>query len=76
MELHESASVGKLIEELSKKGLKIEHYSNSDKPLFELVEGDGEKATVHPIFAIPEILAKVLEIGRKGMTIQRFKGLG
>ena len=76
VELHESASVGKLIEELSKKGLKIEHYSNSDKPLFELVEGDGEKAAVHPLFAIPEILAKVLEIGRKGMTIQRFKGLG
>ena len=76
VELHESASVGKLIDELGKKGLKIEHYSNSDKPLFELVEGDGEKATVHPLFAIPEILAKVLEIGRKGMTIQRFKGLG
>jgi len=76
VELHESASVAKLIAELAKKGLKIEHYSNSDKPLFELVEGDGEKATVHPLFAIPEILAKVLEIGRKGMTIQRFKGLG
>ena len=76
VELHESASVGKLIEELGKKGLKIEHYSNSDKPLFELIEGDGDKATVHPLFAIPEILAKVLEIGRKGMTIQRFKGLG
>ncbi len=76
VELHESASVAKLISELDKKGLKIEHYSNSDKPLFELLEGDGEKATVHPLFAIPEILGKVLEIGRKGMTIQRFKGLG
>jgi DNA gyrase subunit B len=31
---------------------------------------------VHPVFSIPEILAKVLEIGRKGMQIQRFKGLG
>jgi len=76
VELHESASVAKLIAELAKKGLKIEHYSNSDKPLFELIEGDGEKATVHPLFAIPEIFAKVLEIGRKGMSIQRFKGLG
>ncbi len=76
VELHESAAVAKLMTELGRKGLKLEHYSNSDKPLFELVEGDGEKATVHPLFAIPDILAKVLEIGRKGMTIQRFKGLG
>jgi DNA gyrase subunit B len=76
VELHESAAVAKLISELGKKGLKLEHYANSDQPLFELVEGDGEKATIHPLFAIPEILAKVLEIGRKGMTIQRFKGLG
>ena len=76
VELHESAAVAKLITELDKKGLKLEHYANSDKPLFELMEGDGEKAAIHPLFAIPEILAKVLEIGRKGMTIQRFKGLG
>ena len=76
VELHESAAVAKLMTELGRKGLKLEHYSNSDKPLFELVEGDGDKATVHPLFAIPDILAKVLEIGRKGMTIQRFKGLG
>jgi DNA gyrase subunit B len=62
--------------ELSKKGLKLEHFSNSDQPLFEIVEGDGEKATTHPLFTIPEILQKVIEIGRKGMTIQRFKGLG
>jgi DNA gyrase subunit B len=76
VELHESNAVSKLIAELSKKGLKIEHYSSGDKPLFELVEGDGDKSQTHPVFGIPQILAKVLEIGRKGMTIQRFKGLG
>jgi DNA gyrase subunit B len=76
VELHESSSVAKLMDELAKKGLKVEHYSNSDKPLFEIIEGDGDKATIHPLFSIPEILSKVLEIGRKGMTIQRFKGLG
>ena len=31
---------------------------------------------VHSVFSVPEILAKVLEIGKKGMQIQRFKGLG
>ena len=76
VELYESTAVEKLIAELGKKGLHVEHYSNSDKPIFELLDGDGDKATVHPLFSIPDILKKVIEIGKKGMTIQRFKGLG
>jgi DNA gyrase subunit B len=76
IELHESASVQKLIDELARKGLKIEHYADSDEPIFELIEGEGDKATVQPLFAIPEILAKVLELGKRGLAIQRFKGLG
>ncbi len=76
VELHESSTVQKLIDELAKKGLKIEHYANSDTPIFELIEGEGDKATVRPLFAIPEILANVLEIGKRGLSIQRFKGLG
>ena len=76
IELHESTAVQKLIDELAKKGLKIEHYADSDTPIFELIEGEGDKAVTHPLFAIPEILNKVLEIGKKGLSIQRFKGLG
>ncbi len=76
VELHESNSVQKLLVELGRRGLKIEHYSNSDQPIFSLIEGDGDKALTHPLFSIPEILTKVIEIGRKGMTVQRFKGLG
>jgi DNA gyrase subunit B len=76
IELHESSTAQKLIDELAKKGLKIEHYADSDAPIFELIEGEGDKALTHPLFAIPEILAKVLEIGKRGLAIQRFKGLG
>ena len=76
IELHESTSAQKLIDELARKGLKIEHYADSDQPIFELLEGEGDKAVTHPLFAIPEILTKVLEIGKRGLSIQRFKGLG
>jgi DNA gyrase subunit B len=76
VELHESHAVGKLIGELARKGLKVEHFADGDRPIFELTEGEGDKAAVHSVFSVPEILAKVLEIGRKGMQIQRFKGLG
>ena len=76
VELHESATVLKLIAELDKKGLPIQHYSGSEQPLFEIIEGEGDKQRTHEIFAIPEILEKVLDIGKRGLSIDRFKGLG
>jgi DNA gyrase subunit B len=76
VELHESKAIGELLNKLAKKGLSIEHYSAQDKPLFELIEGEGEKAAVKPLFAIPEILSAVKEVGRRGLQIKRFKGLG
>jgi DNA gyrase subunit B len=76
IELHESTTAQKILDELEKKGLKIEHYADSDSPIFALIEGEGEKAVTHPLFSIPEIHSKVLEIGKRGLSIQRFKGLG
>jgi DNA gyrase subunit B len=76
VEVHENAAIQKLIAELARKGLKIEHYADSDKPIFELIEGEGDNARVHPIFSIPRILEMIKEIGRRGVQIKRFKGLG
>ncbi len=76
VELHESKAIAELLEKLNRKGLSVEHYSAQDKPLFELLEGEGEKETVKPLFSIAEILDAVLEVGRRGLTIKRFKGLG
>ena len=76
VELHEATTIQKLISELARRGLKVDHYAASDKPIFELIEGEGEKAVSHPLFSIPEILQKILEIGRRGVQIKRFKGLG
>src|SRR5438094_3535618 len=76
VELHESKAIGELLNKLANKGLSVEHYAAQDKPLFELIEGEGEKATVRPLFSIPEILAAVKEVGRRGLQIKRFKGLG
>ncbi|MBA3386163.1 MAG: DNA topoisomerase (ATP-hydrolyzing) subunit B [Chthoniobacterales bacterium] len=76
VELHEATTIQKLMSELARKGLKVDHYAASDHPIFELIEGDGEKAIVHPLFSIPEIHQKIVEIGRRGVQIKRFKGLG
>jgi DNA gyrase subunit B len=76
VELHESRTVADLLDKLAQKGLSVEHYSAHDKPLFELIEGEGDRAVAKPLFSIPEILAGVKEAGRKGLQIKRFKGLG
>src|SRR5690349_19727408 len=76
VELHESAAIEKNIAELARKGFKVDHYAACDQPIFELIEGDGDKAVSHPLFSIPEILEKILGIGRRGVQIKRFKGLG
>src|SRR6185503_6120254 len=76
VELHESKTIEELLAKLEHKGLKIDHYSAQDSPLFELIEGEGEKQTVKPLFSISEILSTVLEIGKRGIQIKRFKGLG
>ncbi len=73
---HESKAVAELIGKLSRKGLSVEHYAAQDKPLFELIEGEGDKATVTPLFSIPDILSGVKSVGKRGLQIYRFKGLG
>jgi DNA gyrase subunit B len=75
-ELYESHGIKDLLDKLERKGFKIDHYSAQDKPLFEVVEGEGDKEQVKPLFAIPEILSAIKEVGRRGLQVKRFKGLG
>jgi len=76
-DLHlESKAIADLLGKLAKKGLVIDHYVAQDKPLFELTEGEGERAIVTPMFSIPEILNGVKAVGKKGIQMTRFKGLG
>ncbi len=75
-ELHESTAVGKLFSRLEELGLSTKTFFSLDTPIFEITEGEGDKKLTTPIFAILEILTKVLEISAKGVQIKRFKGLG
>jgi DNA gyrase subunit B len=76
-DLHlESKAITELLGKVAKKGLSVEHYAAQDKPLFELVEGEGERSVTTPLFSIPEILSGVKAVGKKGIQMYRFKGLG
>ncbi|PTY05350.1 DNA topoisomerase (ATP-hydrolyzing) subunit B [Verrucomicrobia bacterium LW23] len=81
IELHESKAIKDLLGRLHARGVDItpdtsEVATLSGAPLFELLEGEGDKMKVTALRSAPEILPSVLEIGRRGITIQRFKGLG
>ena len=75
VELHESKPVQELLAKLNRKGLPVEHYTAQDKPLFELNEASSD-GRIYPLFSVSEILSTVKEIGRRGLQIKRFKGLG
>jgi DNA gyrase subunit B len=76
IEIHEAKPIQKVLARLSELGLPIEHFSSQDSPLFEVLESDSDNAKSHPVFSVPEILETVTEIGKRGMQLQRFKGLG
>jgi len=75
-ELYESHAIKELLEKLARKGFRVEHYSAQDQPLFELIEGEGDREQIKPLFSIPEILSCIKDVGRRGLSVKRFKGLG
>jgi DNA gyrase subunit B len=72
-EIYQAENLSKLIANLEKKGFTADQYEASDEPLGFLIEGDKDR---QPIHSLPEMLNAVRNMGRKGLTIQRYKGLG
>lgn len=77
-EIYEATQIEKVLSELNKIGFDDSAYDVSETPVFEFVEKNSEGAVVArtPIFTALEMMAKIRELGRKGLYIQRYKGLG
>ncbi len=75
-ELHECHAISKILARLEELGVETEPFYSDDQPIYELIEGGEDQADASPVFSLYEVLDRVLEIGRRGMRIQRFKGLG
>ncbi len=73
IEVFAAQSLGRLITALEKKGFSINQYEGGDKPLCSLIDDDD---TERQVFSLSELLDTVREIGKKGITVQRYKGLG
>ncbi len=73
VELFSAESLSKAAQALEKRGLSIDQYLPVDLPLFTVM--GGEKTCV-PVNSLSQLLDTIRNIGRQGMTIQRYKGLG
>ena len=71
-EIYMAESMTRLADSLAKKGFAITQYEKSDKPICYLIDNE-EKIALH---SLPGLLDKVREMGRRGLAIQRYKGLG
>ncbi len=58
--------------ELKENGFELEQLIDHDKPIFQL----DDKGNKIPATSLMNLLTAVRDAGRKGMTIQRYKGLG
>ncbi len=75
-ELHEAKAIARSLGRLEELGIPGTMLISKDAPLFELVEGDGEKERTTPLYSVMDILESVVTIGKRGVEITRFKGLG
>ena len=69
--------MSKLIKAIAATGLEINRFSPTAEARYTVTENLGQKSeTTTELFAPLEILAHIRSLGRKGLSIQRYKGLG
>ena len=86
IEFYEAREIEKIIDKVEKLGVDAEDYheapeeesgkktgkKDSKKPIY-MIKRDKEQKT---FYSLKEILQFVMSVGKEGMTIQRYKGLG
>ena len=72
-ELHAAGPLAKLVQALESKGLDASQFQSGEAPIFTLKDGDDDET---PLQSLAQVLDVVRDMGRKGLAIQRYKGLG
>ncbi|MCX5679253.1 MAG: hypothetical protein NTZ95_01050 [Candidatus Omnitrophica bacterium] len=86
IEFYEAREIEKIIDKIDKLGLDMEEYDNSEEDVKD--NKSSKKESAKPIYTIKmeketkglyslkEVLQFVKGVGKEGMSIQRYKGLG
>ncbi|MDR3195497.1 MAG: DNA topoisomerase (ATP-hydrolyzing) subunit B [Endomicrobium sp.] len=77
-DLWELSSIDKLAKRLEEEGLHLEHYGEAHtKPVYRLQDAQKKmQGDIYDLHSTIELVETIREIGNKGATIQRYKGLG
>ena len=77
-EIYESTEISKLLQELNKAGMDVNQFTQSKEARYQLIEnkGDEKKESVTELHSIIDLIEAIRTIGRRGLSIQRYKGLG
>ena len=76
-EIYEAHQIEKILAEFAKVGLVVKSFTPTEEPRYILTETLGpDKKSEHPLNSILELVSKIRELGRRGLSIQRYKGLG
>ncbi|MFO7536268.1 MAG: DNA topoisomerase (ATP-hydrolyzing) subunit B [Kiritimatiellia bacterium] len=73
IEIYQSGPLARLAALLERKGFPVQSFLPSETPFYYIVDSGGDRV---PIFSLLELLDRIRENGRKGLAIQRYKGLG
>jgi DNA gyrase subunit B len=71
-ELFESRELEKVIASLSRAGVDMKHFFEARQPTYRLTHPDGDSE----VRSLKELAETIRRLGRKGITVQRYKGLG
>ncbi len=75
-EFHESGEIENTVKMIEKEGFKAEDFFKGQEekklPRAKLIYDDTEL----DIYSLGELLPNIKEVGKKGLDIQRYKGLG
>ena len=76
-EIFESTEMSKLLREIAASGMDVHQFARSDEPRYQLIENQGEKnENILSLHSILEVIDHIRTLGRRGLSIQRYKGLG
>lgn len=77
-EIFEAGQMSKIVRQISDSGLTINQFTPTEEPRYKLIEnmGDEKKERVVDLFSILELMENIRGLGRRGLSIQRYKGLG
>ncbi len=76
-EIFEAGQMTKILKEISRIGLDINRFTPTGEPRYHLIENEGQtNARSIDLHSIMEIISQIRLQGRRGLSIQRYKGLG